>query len=70
MMTDFLERFFKNKMAVAGSIVVMLLFAVSLLAPWIAPYDPSTIDLKHVLAPPSLGISLGTDQLGRMCSPG
>jgi peptide/nickel transport system permease protein len=64
-MTDFLERFFKNKMAVAGSIVVMLLFAVSLLAPWIAPYDPSTIDLKHVLAPPSFGHPLGTDQLGR-----
>jgi peptide/nickel transport system permease protein len=65
MMTDFLERFLKNKMAVAGSIVVMLLFAVSLLAPWIAPYDPSTIDLKHVLAPPSFGHPLGTDQLGR-----
>ena len=65
MMTDFLERFFKNKMAVAGSIVVILLFAVSLLAPWIAPYDPSTIDLKHVLAPPSFGHPLGTDQLGR-----
>jgi peptide/nickel transport system permease protein len=65
MMTDFLERFFKNKMAVACSIVVMLLFAVSLLAPWIAPYDPSTIDLKHVLAPPSFGHPLGTDQLGR-----
>ena len=65
MMTDFLERFFKNKMAVAGSIVVMLLFAVSLLAPWIAPYDHSTIDLKHVLAPPSFGHPLGTDQLGR-----
>ena len=64
-MTDFLERFFKNKMAVAGSIVVMLLFTVSLLAPWIAPYDPSTIDLKHVLAPPSFGHPLGTDQLGR-----
>jgi peptide/nickel transport system permease protein len=65
MMTDFLERFLKNKMAVAGSIVVMLLFAVSLLAPWIAPYDPSTINLKHVLAPPSFGHPLGTDQLGR-----
>jgi peptide/nickel transport system permease protein len=65
MMTDFLERFFKNKMAVAGSVVVVLLFAVSLLAPWIAPYDPSTIDLKHVLAPPSFGHPLGTDQLGR-----
>ncbi len=62
---DFLERFFKNKMAVAGSIVVMLLFAVSLLAPWIAPYDPNAIDLKHVLAPPSVGHPFGTDQLGR-----
>ena len=52
-------------MAVAGSLVVLLLFAVSLLAPWIAPYDPSMIDLTQVLAAPSSAHPFGTDQLGR-----
>ncbi len=65
MLADFRERFLKNKIAVAGSIVVLTLFAVSLLAPWIAPYDPSAIDLKQVLAPPSAAHLFGTDQLGR-----
>jgi len=52
-------------MAVAGSVVVLLLFVVSLLAPWIAPYDPSEIDLRDVLASPSGMHIFGTDQLGR-----
>ena len=65
MESDFWERFLKNKMSVAGSLVVLLLFAVSLLAPWIAPYDPSTIDLTQVLAAPSSAHPFGTDQLGR-----
>jgi peptide/nickel transport system permease protein len=65
MESDFWERFLKNKMAVAGSLVVLLLFAVSLLAPWIAPYDPGVIDLKQVLAAPSSVHLFGTDQLGR-----
>jgi peptide/nickel transport system permease protein len=65
MESDFRERFLKNKMAVAGSLVVLLLFAVSLLAPWIAPYDPSRIDLTQVLAAPSSAHPFGTDQLGR-----
>jgi len=65
MESDFWKIFLKNKMAVAGSLVVLLLFAVSLLAPWIAPYDPSAIDLKQVLAAPSSAHLFGTDQLGR-----
>jgi peptide/nickel transport system permease protein len=65
MESDFWKRFLKNKMAVAGSLVVLLLFAVSLLAPWIAPCDPSAIDLKQILAAPSSAHPFGTDQLGR-----
>jgi peptide/nickel transport system permease protein len=52
-------------MALAGSIIVIAFFAVSLLAPWLAPYDPGAIDLKLVLMPPSAAHLLGTDQLGR-----
>jgi peptide/nickel transport system permease protein len=62
---DFRKRFFKNQMAVAGSVIVVVLFAVSLLAPWLAPHDPNAIDLKNVLAPPSGGHPFGTDPLGR-----
>jgi len=65
MKTDFWYRFSKNHLAVAGSVVVVLLFALSILAPWIAPYDPTAIDLKNILQPPSAAHWFGTDQLGR-----
>jgi peptide/nickel transport system permease protein len=65
MQTDFWKRFLTNKLALAGSIIVLLLFVLSLLAPWLAPYDPSAINLKQVLAQPSLAHWFGTDQLGR-----
>jgi peptide/nickel transport system permease protein len=65
MKTDFRKRFSKNKMALAGSLVVILLFVVSILAPWIAPCDPSQINLQKVLLPPSADHLFGTDQLGR-----
>jgi len=65
MKTDFWYRFFRNRMAVAGGVVVLLLFAVSLCASWLSPYDPNEINLSEVLAPPSYVHLFGTDQLGR-----
>ncbi|MCK7507300.1 MAG: ABC transporter permease [Desulfobacterales bacterium] len=62
---NFWEMFYKNKLALTGCGIVLLLFVVSLLAPVIAPYDPGAIDLKNVLAPPSGHHWFGTDQLGR-----
>ena len=61
----FWEMFYKNKLALTGCGIVLLLFAVSLLASVIAPYDPGAIDLQNVLAPPSAEHWCGTDQLGR-----
>ena len=61
----FWKRFAKNKMAVAGGIIVLSLFIISFLAPWLSPYDPGKINLKMVLAEPSVSHPLGTDQLGR-----
>ena len=59
------QRLKRNQMALAGGSVVVLLFTVSILAPWIAPYDPNSINAWHVLAPPSWQHWFGTDELGR-----
>jgi peptide/nickel transport system permease protein len=59
------ETLYRNKLMLAGSGLVLLLLFISLLAPWLAPYDPGQIDLTNVLASPSLQHLFGTDQLGR-----
>ena len=63
--TEFWRRLRANHLAVAGAIVVTVLFLVSFLAPWLAPYDPAFIDVKSVLEGPSTAHLLGTDNLGR-----
>jgi peptide/nickel transport system permease protein len=65
MSSDFQQRFLKNSLAVWGIVIVLFFFALSLLAPWLAPYDPGAIDLRNILAPPSAAHWFGTDQLGR-----
>jgi peptide/nickel transport system permease protein len=62
---DFWQRFSKNELALAGCVIVVCLFIVSLSAPWISPYDPTEIHLDNILASPSAKHWLGTDQLGR-----
>jgi peptide/nickel transport system permease protein len=62
---NFGEALYKNKLMLTGSGLVLLLLFVSLLAPWLAPYDPGQIDLANVLSSPSLKHLFGTDQLGR-----
>jgi peptide/nickel transport system permease protein len=61
----FWDRLRRNRMAMTGLALVLGLFAVSLLAPYLSPYDPNRIDLKQVLMPPSPAHLLGTDTLGR-----
>jgi peptide/nickel transport system permease protein len=65
MAEDFWKRFKKNKMALMGCVIVLVLFVASFLASWLAPCDPSEINLQEVLMPPSPSHPLGTDQLGR-----
>jgi peptide/nickel transport system permease protein len=61
----FWQQFRKNPLAVVGSVVVILLFGISLLAPVISPYDPNEIDVSSILEGPSMKHLLGTDELGR-----
>ncbi|RLB05405.1 MAG: peptide ABC transporter permease, partial [Deltaproteobacteria bacterium] len=58
-------KFTHSHLAIGGAVVVLALFLTSFLAPFISPYDPSFIDVEHVLTPPSREHLLGTDQLGR-----
>ncbi|MFB5268486.1 nickel ABC transporter permease subunit NikC [Paenibacillus enshidis] len=53
------------QIAIASSIVLLLLFLLTILAPWIAPHDPVQVNLAMKLKPPSWDYPLGTDQLGR-----
>jgi peptide/nickel transport system permease protein len=62
---EFWKRFLNDRLAIAGLAVVLAFFAVSVLAPAIAPYDPGRIDVNNILSPPSAKHFLGTDDLGR-----
>ncbi len=60
------RRLRRDKMAVAGAVILLVAASVSLLAPLLAPHDPIEINLSQRLLPPgTAGYLLGTDQLGR-----
>ncbi len=61
----FTSRLFKDKLAIAGLAIVLAFFALSIFTPYLAPYDPSAIDVNDILAPPSHAHIFGTDELGR-----
>jgi peptide/nickel transport system permease protein len=55
----------RDPLAVAGLVLVALVVAVALCAPWIAPYDPVVPNVRAKFLPPSAEHWLGTDHLGR-----
>jgi len=55
----------RNRLALAGGVVVVFLALLALLAPVISPRDPNRLDVKRILDAPSKAHPLGTDQLGR-----
>jgi peptide/nickel transport system permease protein len=59
------KRFSRNTLSVIGAAVVLSLLTISLLAPFLSPYDPTKIDVYNVLSPPGKAHWLGTDELGR-----
>ena len=58
------RRFRSHHLAMVSLICVGFLVLVSILAPWIAPYDPEAI-VGPFSAPPCAEFLLGTDQIGR-----
>jgi len=59
------RRLVRNRAAMTGLTVVTVLAAVSIFAPWLAPYGYETQDLELGASPPSGAHWLGTDVLGR-----
>ncbi|MBG9818876.1 peptide ABC transporter permease [Bacillus safensis] len=65
MLRLFCEKFFKNKLAVAGSMILLIIIFSAIFAPVIAPYAPEHQDLLKRLQPPSAEHFMGTDKFGR-----
>lgn len=58
-------RFMRNRSAVVGLAIILMLVATAVFAPLIAPYDPVVTDLKNRLQPLSAAHYFGTDEVGR-----
>lgn len=54
-----------RKAALVGLVILSVIGVVGLAAPWLAPYDPITINPAEALTRPSLAHPFGTDQYGR-----
>jgi peptide/nickel transport system permease protein len=55
----------KDRLALIGLFTIILLVAVAVAAPLLAPYDPVALDLTNRLAPPCFQHPMGTDSVGR-----
>ena len=68
---EFYKKFKKNKSALIGLYIVIILIICAITAPFISPYDPLIQNLDNRLIPPfwnengSLAHILGTDDFGR-----
>jgi len=60
-----LVRLRRNRLAVFGLVIMLLLVVVAVFAPWIAPYDYAAQNLSDAFEPPCAKYWLGTDDFGR-----
>ena len=64
-MKEFWRALRRNRLAVVGGVIVVILVVLAVFAPVLAPWDPNRPDVKTILEDPSRRHPLGTDQLGR-----
>lgn len=65
MISFYLSRISRNRLALAGASLILILIAVAVFAPQIAPYPFAQQRLVERLEPPTRQHWLGTDDLGR-----
>jgi len=65
------RRLWRLKWGMAGATIFLAIVLSAVCAPWIAPHDPVTVDIRHRMGPPAWMEGgtrehvLGTDQIGR-----
>ncbi len=62
---EFWMRFSRNKAAMIGLAILVILILVSIFGTWLAPYDYRASNMPESLKGPSAAHWLGTDELGR-----
>lgn len=62
---DVMRRLFRNKLAMAGLVVALLMVLIAVFADFLAPYDYSKISMANRFAPLSGEHWFGTDEYGR-----
>ena len=62
---DFARRLLRNRLTVAGGLVIALFFLVAAFPALFTSQNPDRIDVATILQPPSAAHPLGTDDLGR-----
>ncbi|MGH2425321.1 MAG: ABC transporter permease [bacterium] len=60
-----LRRYARNRLALIGLWVVLLIIGLAIFAPWIAPHNPIKTNFENLLKPPASTHIMGTDDLGR-----
>ncbi len=63
--SDAWHRLKKNRLAVAGGGLLVVLALACIIGPWLSPYGYEETNLNNTFAPPGAAHWLGTDQLGR-----
>jgi peptide/nickel transport system permease protein len=59
-----LRRFMRHRLAILGVVILAFMVVLAVFAPWIAPYDPTKLDLRAIRQPPSPAHPFGTDNVG------
>lgn len=55
----------RNRLALFGLSIILLIALLAIFAPLVAPYDPFERDIRNRIAAPSAAHIMGTDELGR-----
>lgn len=58
-------RFKQNKLGMVGLAITSIYVVIALLGPYLAPYDPTSMQVVNALAEPSWAHPFGTDRYGR-----
>lgn len=59
------QRLKRNKMAIAGLLIICAILLIAILAPYISPYDPLVLNIRSRFQSPNSEFLFGTDNYGR-----